>query len=47
MVTDLHPGGSATFKCESGFHLRGEETLICLNVSRPRWSGTSPACVGE
>ncbi|XP_053117624.1 seizure 6-like protein 2 isoform X2 [Hemicordylus capensis] len=47
MVTDLHPGGSATFKCESGFHLRGEETLICLNVSRPRWSGTSPACVAS
>ncbi|KAM6451237.1 seizure 6-like protein 2 isoform 2-T2 [Liasis olivaceus] len=47
MVTDLHPGGSATFKCESGFQLRGEETLICLNVSRPRWSGTSPACVAS
>ncbi|XP_058039754.1 seizure 6-like protein 2 [Ahaetulla prasina] len=47
MVTDLHPGGSATFKCESGFQLRGEEILICLNVSRPRWSGTSPACVAS
>ncbi|KAJ6653365.1 hypothetical protein lerEdw1_009266 [Lerista edwardsae] len=47
MVTDLHPGGSATFKCESGFHLRGEETLICLNVSRPRWSGSRPACVAS
>ncbi|XP_060636233.2 seizure 6-like protein 2 isoform X1 [Anolis sagrei] len=47
MVTDLHPGGSATFKCESGFYLRGEEMLICLNVSRPRWSGTSPACVAS
>ncbi|XP_063157408.1 seizure 6-like protein 2 isoform X2 [Candoia aspera] len=47
MVTDLHPGGSATFKCESGFQLQGEETLICLNVSRPRWSGTSPACVAS
>uniref|UniRef100_A0A8C6XM25 Seizure 6-like protein 2 n=1 Tax=Naja naja TaxID=35670 RepID=A0A8C6XM25_NAJNA len=47
MVTDLHPGGSATFKCESGFQLKGEEILICLNVSRPRWSGTSPACVAS
>ncbi|KAL7990098.1 hypothetical protein Chor_012764, partial [Crotalus horridus] len=47
MVTDLHPGGSATFKCESGFQLRGEEILICLNISRPRWSGTSPACVAS
>uniref|UniRef100_A0A8D0GUQ7 Seizure related 6 homolog like 2 n=1 Tax=Sphenodon punctatus TaxID=8508 RepID=A0A8D0GUQ7_SPHPU len=44
-VTDLHPGGAATFKCESGFHLRGDETLVCLNVSRPRWSGASPMCV--
>ncbi|XP_038262434.1 seizure 6-like protein 2 isoform X1 [Dermochelys coriacea] len=44
-VTDLHPGGAATFKCELGFQLRGEETLICLNVSRPRWSSASPACV--
>uniref|UniRef100_A0A8C0GL25 Seizure related 6 homolog like 2 n=1 Tax=Chelonoidis abingdonii TaxID=106734 RepID=A0A8C0GL25_CHEAB len=44
-VTDLHPGGAATFKCELGFRLRGEETLICLNVSRPRWSGASPSCV--
>ncbi|XP_065447037.1 LOW QUALITY PROTEIN: seizure 6-like protein 2 [Chrysemys picta bellii] len=43
-VTDLHPGGAATFKCEPGFRLRGEETLVCLNVSRPRWSGASPAC---
>nr|XP_042703567.1 seizure 6-like protein 2 [Chrysemys picta bellii] len=46
-VTDLHPGGAATFKCEPGFRLRGEETLVCLNVSRPRWSGASPACGGE
>ncbi|XP_067419950.1 seizure 6-like protein 2 isoform X2 [Emydura macquarii macquarii] len=44
-VTDLHPGGAATFKCDLGFHLRGEETLICLNVSRPRWSTASPSCV--
>uniref|UniRef100_A0A452GVA2 Uncharacterized protein n=1 Tax=Gopherus agassizii TaxID=38772 RepID=A0A452GVA2_9SAUR len=43
-VTDLHPGGAATFKCELGFRLRGEETLVCLNVSRPRWSGASPTC---
>ncbi|XP_025050731.1 BTB/POZ domain-containing adapter for CUL3-mediated RhoA degradation protein 1, partial [Alligator sinensis] len=44
-VTDLHPGGSATFKCAPGFRLQGAETLVCLNVSRPRWSGPSPLCL--
>uniref|UniRef100_A0ACB8EVI8 Seizure protein 6 n=1 Tax=Sphaerodactylus townsendi TaxID=933632 RepID=A0ACB8EVI8_9SAUR len=47
-VTDLAsiPRCSATFGRELGFHLQGEE-LICLNVSRPRWSGTSPTCVAS
>lgn len=46
-VTDLHPGGTATFHCDSGYQLQGEETLICLNGTRPAWSGGPPSCVGE
>ncbi|KAM5329485.1 seizure 6-like protein 2 isoform 6-T6 [Glossophaga mutica] len=46
-VTDLHPGGTATFHCDSGYRLQGEETLICLNSTRPAWSGEPPNCIGE
>lgn len=46
-VTDLHPGGTATFHCDSGYQLQGEETLICLNGTRPAWSSEPPSCAGE
>lgn len=46
-VTDLHPGGTATFHCDSGYQLHGEETLVCLNSTRPAWSGEPPSCMGE
>ncbi|XP_074157398.1 seizure 6-like protein 2 isoform X2 [Sminthopsis crassicaudata] len=44
-VTDLHPGGTATFHCDSGYQLQGEDTLVCLNATRPAWSGEPPACL--
>uniref|UniRef100_H3A5G6 Seizure related 6 homolog like 2 n=1 Tax=Latimeria chalumnae TaxID=7897 RepID=H3A5G6_LATCH len=46
-VSDLHPGGTAHFRCEPGFEIQGAESLICLNVSRPEWSGVEPQCTGE
>uniref|UniRef100_A0A8C7CIB9 Seizure 6-like protein 2 n=1 Tax=Neovison vison TaxID=452646 RepID=A0A8C7CIB9_NEOVI len=46
-VTDLHPGGTATFHCDSGYQLQAEETLICLNGTRPAWSGEPPSCVAS
>ncbi|KFO36288.1 Seizure 6-like protein 2 [Fukomys damarensis] len=46
-VTDLHPGGTATFHCDSGYQLQGEETLTCLNGTRPAWSGEPPSCVAS
>ncbi|EQB77982.1 seizure related 6-like protein [Camelus ferus] len=46
-VTDLHPGGTATFHCDSGYQLQGEETLICLNGTRPAWSSELPSCMAS
>ncbi|XP_021556144.1 seizure 6-like protein 2 isoform X6 [Neomonachus schauinslandi] len=46
-VTDLHPGGTATFHCDSGYQLQGEETLICFNGTRPAWSGEPPSCMAS
>ncbi|XP_021575059.1 seizure 6-like protein 2 isoform X9 [Carlito syrichta] len=46
-VTDLHPGGTATFHCDSGYQLQGEETLICLNGTRPAWNGEIPSCMAS
>ncbi|XP_042522674.1 seizure 6-like protein 2 isoform X5 [Dipodomys spectabilis] len=46
-VTDLHPGGTATFHCDSGYQLQGEETLICLNGTRPAWNSEPPNCVAS
>nr|KAF6490950.1 seizure related 6-like protein like 2 [Molossus molossus] len=46
-VTDLHPGGTATFHCDSGYQLHGEETLICLNSTRPAWSSEPPSCMAS
>ncbi|KAM8951829.1 seizure 6-like protein 2 isoform 10-T10 [Lycaon pictus] len=46
-VTDLHPGGTATFHCDSGYQLQGEETLTCLNGTRPAWSGEPPSCMAS
>ncbi|XP_026982223.1 seizure 6-like protein 2 isoform X2 [Sagmatias obliquidens] len=46
-VTDLHPGGTATFHCDSGYQLQGEETLICLNGTRPAWSSEPPSCMAS
>ncbi|XP_006914169.1 seizure 6-like protein 2 isoform X6 [Pteropus alecto] len=46
-VTDLHPGGSATFHCDSGYQLQGEETVVCLNGTRPAWSGEPPSCIAS
>uniref|UniRef100_A0A8D2DTV9 Seizure 6-like protein 2 n=1 Tax=Sciurus vulgaris TaxID=55149 RepID=A0A8D2DTV9_SCIVU len=46
-VTDLHPGGTATFHCDSGYQLQGEETLICLNGTRPAWNGEPPSCMAS
>ncbi|XP_038195518.1 seizure 6-like protein 2 isoform X9 [Arvicola amphibius] len=46
-VTDLHPGGTATFHCDSGYQLQGEEMLICLNGTRPAWTGEPPSCIAS
>ncbi|XP_011377008.1 seizure 6-like protein 2 isoform X9 [Pteropus vampyrus] len=46
-VTDLHPGGTATFHCDSGYQLQGEETVVCLNGTRPAWSGEPPSCIAS
>ncbi|XP_062036055.1 seizure 6-like protein 2 [Lepus europaeus] len=46
-VTDLHPGGTATFHCDSGYQLQGEETLVCLNGTRPAWNGEPPSCIAS
>ncbi|XP_029077394.1 seizure 6-like protein 2 isoform X6 [Monodon monoceros] len=46
-VTDLHPGGTAIFHCDSGYQLQGEETLICLNGTRPAWSSEPPSCMAS
>ncbi|KAM9584271.1 seizure 6-like protein 2 isoform 10-T10 [Trichechus inunguis] len=46
-VTDLHPGGTATFHCDSGYQLQGEETLVCLNGTRPAWSSEPPSCMAS
>ncbi|XP_062955769.1 seizure 6-like protein 2 isoform X8 [Cynocephalus volans] len=46
-VTDLHPGGTATFHCDSGYQLQGEETLICLNGTRPAWNSEPPSCMAS
>ncbi|XP_006877959.1 PREDICTED: seizure 6-like protein 2 isoform X6 [Chrysochloris asiatica] len=46
-VTDLHPGGIATFHCDSGYQLQGEETLVCLNGTRPAWSSEPPNCLAS
>ncbi|KAM6155460.1 seizure 6-like protein 2 isoform 10-T10 [Rhynchocyon petersi] len=46
-VTDLHSGGTATFHCDSGYQLQGEETLICLNGTRPAWSSEPPTCIAS
>ncbi|XP_041094647.1 seizure protein 6 homolog [Polyodon spathula] len=44
-VSDLHPGGSAQFRCDPGYEVRGHEVLTCLNSTRPHWSGAEPSCV--
>ncbi|XP_006896602.1 PREDICTED: seizure 6-like protein 2 isoform X6 [Elephantulus edwardii] len=46
-VTDLHSGGTATFHCDSGYQLQGEETLVCLNGTRPAWSSEPPSCMAS
>ncbi|XP_043942251.1 seizure 6-like protein 2 [Protopterus annectens] len=46
-VSDLHPGGSAQFQCDPGYKIEGMDTLTCLNISRPRWSGQEPQCVAS
>ncbi|OCT58420.1 hypothetical protein XELAEV_18002358mg [Xenopus laevis] len=46
-VTDLHPGGAANFRCSAGFTLKGGESLVCLNISRPAWSGKPPVCAAS
>lgn len=46
-MTDLHPGGTATFHCDSGYQLQGEETVVCLNGTRPAWSGEPPSCIAS
>ncbi|KAM4698391.1 seizure 6-like protein 2 isoform 1-T1 [Rhinophrynus dorsalis] len=46
-VTDLHPGGAANFRCAPGFTLRGGDSMVCLNLTRPEWSGKPPVCAAS
>ncbi|XP_075052941.1 seizure protein 6 homolog isoform X2 [Mixophyes fleayi] len=43
-VTSLHPGGEAYFYCNTGYKLRGQHVLTCLNATRPFWSSQAPQC---
>ncbi|XP_078404095.1 seizure protein 6 homolog isoform X2 [Cetorhinus maximus] len=44
-VTSLHPGGVASFYCNSGYRLQGFPSLTCVNGSRPHWSDEEPECI--
>ena len=46
-VTSLHPGGSARFRCATGYQLKGARLLTCLNATQPFWDSQEPVCIGE
>ncbi|XP_041914527.1 seizure 6-like protein isoform X2 [Alosa sapidissima] len=43
-VLNLHPGGTAHFHCNMGYHLQGAAQITCLNASLPIWSAKEPTC---
>ncbi|XP_037663922.1 seizure protein 6 homolog isoform X6 [Choloepus didactylus] len=44
-VTSLHPGGSAHFRCATGYQLKGARLLTCLNATQPFWDSMEPVCI--
>uniref|UniRef100_A0A452RLT0 Seizure related 6 homolog n=1 Tax=Ursus americanus TaxID=9643 RepID=A0A452RLT0_URSAM len=44
-VTSLHPGGSARFRCATGYQLKGARLLTCLNATQPFWDFQEPVCI--
>uniref|UniRef100_A0A673VCK8 Seizure related 6 homolog n=1 Tax=Suricata suricatta TaxID=37032 RepID=A0A673VCK8_SURSU len=44
-VTSLHPGGSARFRCATGYQLKGARLLTCLNATQPFWDAQEPVCI--
>jgi len=44
-VTSLHPGGSARFRCVTGYQLKGARLLTCLNATQPFWDFQEPVCI--
>uniref|UniRef100_A0A8C2SBQ0 Seizure related 6 homolog n=1 Tax=Capra hircus TaxID=9925 RepID=A0A8C2SBQ0_CAPHI len=44
-VTSLHPGGSARFRCATGYQLKGARLLTCLNATQPFWDSQEPVCI--
>ena len=43
--TDKFVNGSATFRCNSGFQLVGQETINC--TLKTTWTSPAPTCKGE
>ena len=40
---DLTDGSIATYSCDTGYQLSGDETRIC---ERGQWTGNEPTCLG-
>ncbi|KAM6242121.1 seizure protein 6 homolog [Porphyrio hochstetteri] len=45
LVSSLHPGGEARFRCATGYQLQGTRRLVCRNATRPFWSAREPLCL--
>ena len=43
VLTTLRIGGRATFKCQDGFSLKGDDDIECL--SSGSWSSWPPSCI--
>ena len=44
-ATSLNAGSTATFYCDTGYHLSSDSVLTCLQNGR--WDKPLPECVGK
>ena len=44
-VSSYHPGGTASYSCDTGYVLRGVSRFTCRSAAWvPNWNGSPPSC---
>ena len=44
IVSGTGLGAEATYTCDTGYDMEGQNMRTCMNSADPQWSGSAPVC---